>query len=295
MTKDAKNLIVGLDIGTSKVVAVVAEVMSERTPRSDRTRAARVAGPEKRRGGQHRGDRRVDPARAGRSRADGRLQDPQCLRRHRRQPYPQLQFERHGRHQGQGSHRHRRRARDRDGQGGQHPDRPAAAAHGAAGIHRRQPGRRARADRHERHPPRSEGAYRHRRGVGGAEHRQVRAPLRPGSVGPDPAADGLGRRGADAGRKGAGRGADRHRRRHHRHRHVHRRRDPPHRRDPDRRRPDHQRHRDGAAHADRGSRRNQDALRRGQAGAGRSGRARWKCRAWATAVRAPCRARRWPP
>ena len=28
MTKDAKNLIVGLDIGTSKVVAVVAEVMS---------------------------------------------------------------------------------------------------------------------------------------------------------------------------------------------------------------------------------------------------------------------------
>ncbi len=27
MTKDAKNLIVGLDIGTSKVVAVVAEVL----------------------------------------------------------------------------------------------------------------------------------------------------------------------------------------------------------------------------------------------------------------------------
>ena len=33
-----------------------------------------------------------------------------------------------------------------------------------------------------------------------------------------------------------------------------RRRDPPHRGDPDRRRPDHQRHRDGAAHADRGRR-----------------------------------------
>ena len=29
MTKDAKNLIVGLDIGTSKVVAVVAEVMPD--------------------------------------------------------------------------------------------------------------------------------------------------------------------------------------------------------------------------------------------------------------------------
>ena len=29
MTKDAKNLIVGLDIGTSKIVAVVAEVMPD--------------------------------------------------------------------------------------------------------------------------------------------------------------------------------------------------------------------------------------------------------------------------
>jgi len=29
MTKDAKNLIVGLDIGTSKVVAVVAEVLPD--------------------------------------------------------------------------------------------------------------------------------------------------------------------------------------------------------------------------------------------------------------------------
>jgi cell division protein FtsA len=40
MTKDAKNLIVGLDIGTSKMVAVVAEVMGERPARSDRTRPA---------------------------------------------------------------------------------------------------------------------------------------------------------------------------------------------------------------------------------------------------------------
>ncbi|MDO9218712.1 MAG: cell division protein FtsA, partial [Lacisediminimonas sp.] len=29
MTKDAKNLIVGLDIGTSKIVAVVAEIMPD--------------------------------------------------------------------------------------------------------------------------------------------------------------------------------------------------------------------------------------------------------------------------
>jgi cell division protein FtsA len=72
--------------------------------------------------------------------------------------------------------------------------------------------------------------------------------------------------------KGTRRGADRHRRRHHRRGGVHRRRDPPHRRDPDRRRPDHQRHRDGLRTPTAGSGRNQAALRRGQAGAGRSGR-----------------------
>ena len=58
------------------------------------------------------------------------------------------------------------------------PERPADPAHPAAGIHHRRPGGRARAARHERRAPRSEGAHRHRRGVGGREHHQVRAPLR---------------------------------------------------------------------------------------------------------------------
>jgi hypothetical protein len=60
----------------------------------------------------------------------------------------------------------------------------------------------------------------------------------------------------------------------------------PHGRDPDRRRPDHQRHRDGAAHAHQGRRRDQGRIRRGQAAAGRPQRATWRCPAWATARRA---------
>ena len=97
-----------------------------------------------------------------------------------------------------------------------------------------------------------------------------------------------------AGREGARRGAGRHRRRHHRHRDLHRRRDPPHRGDPDRRRPDHQRHRDGAAHAHAGGRGDQAAARPGQAGARRPERRRSRCPAWAIAARASCRARRSP-
>ena len=76
-----------------------------------------------------------------------------------------------------------------------------------AGIHHRRPGGRARADRHVRRAPGGQGAHRHRRGVGGAEHHQVRAPLRPGGARPDPAAARLGARGAVRGREGPRRGA----------------------------------------------------------------------------------------
>ncbi len=138
------------------------------------------------------------------------------------------------------------------------PDRPADPAHPDPGIRHRRPGRHARADRHERRAPGSEGAHRHRRGVGGPEHRQVRAPLRPGSERSDPAAAGVLDRRADRGRKGTGRVPGGHRRRHHRHRDFSRGRDPAYRGDPDRRRPDHQRHRDGAAHAHGRGRGNQD-------------------------------------
>jgi cell division protein FtsA len=55
--------------------------------------------------------------------------------------------------------------------------RPAAG--GAAGIRDRRPGREG-ADRHERHPAGSQGAHRHRRPERGREHHQVRAALRAG-------------------------------------------------------------------------------------------------------------------
>ncbi len=139
---------------------------------------AAVARAEEGRRRQHRGDDGVDPARARGSRADGRLRDHRGLHRHRRQPHPEPQLQRHGRDQGKGSHAGRHRPRHRDGQGDRDTERPAGAAHPAAGIHRRRPGRRARAAGHERRAARGESAHRHRRGVRGREHHQVRAPLR---------------------------------------------------------------------------------------------------------------------
>ena len=95
-----------------------------------------------------------------------------------------------------------------------------------------------------------------------AEHQQVRAALRLAGRRPDPArALASSDRGADRRRARARRRAGRHRRRHHRPRGVRAGRDPPHRVDPDRRRPGHQRHRAHAAHADAGRRGDQGALR----------------------------------
>lgn len=99
---------------------------------------------------------------------------------------------------------------------------------------------------------------------------------------------------ADRRRKGTGRRPGGYRRRHHRRRDLHRRRDPPHRRAADRRRPDHQRHRGHAAHADARCRGNQAALRRGQAGAGEPGRVRGSAGPGRPRP-APVKARRWAP
>ena len=67
MTKDAKNLIVGLDIGTSKVVAVVAEVHGRRRARGHRPGlAARRKGLKKGVVVNIDATVRVDPARARR-------------------------------------------------------------------------------------------------------------------------------------------------------------------------------------------------------------------------------------
>ena len=292
--KDSKNLIVGLDIGTSKIVAMVAEIKPEGgfevigngSHPSRGLKKGMVVNIESTVGAIQRALEEAELM------ADCKIQ--RGLHRHRRQPHPELQFARHGGDQGPGGGAARRRPRDRDRQGGQHPDRPADPAHPQPGIHHRRPGGRARAARHERDAPGGQGAHRHRCGVGGAEHHEVRAPLRPGGQRPDPAAAGLGQGGAVGRREGPGRVPGRHRRRHHRHRGVHRRRDPAYRGDPDRRRPDHQRHRDGAAHADQGCRGDQAKLRLRAAPAGRP-RRRWsRCPAWASAARASCRARPWP-
>ena len=81
MVKDSKNLIVGLDIGTSKIVAIVAEVAPDGGAQHHRPRHAAVARAEEGRRRQHRGDDGVDPARAGGGRADGRLPDHRGLHR----------------------------------------------------------------------------------------------------------------------------------------------------------------------------------------------------------------------
>jgi len=61
-TKEDKNLIVGLDIGTSKIVAIVAELQPEGT--------LKVIGL-----GQHRVNHAIDSACVRRGRVDGRLQN----------------------------------------------------------------------------------------------------------------------------------------------------------------------------------------------------------------------------
>lgn len=74
------KMIVGLDIGTSKVVALVGEVGEDGTLEivGIGTHPSRGL---KRRGGEHRVHRAVDPARRGRGAADGRLPYPLGVRR----------------------------------------------------------------------------------------------------------------------------------------------------------------------------------------------------------------------
>jgi hypothetical protein len=216
MAKEYKDLVVGLDIGTAKVMAVVAEVLPGGELRLAGLGVAPSARPEARRGGQHRRHRAEHPAGAERGRDDGRLQDRPRLHRHHRQPHPRPEQHRHGHRARQPrGHAGGRAPRGRDRQGHQHPQRPAPAAGGAAGVRDRRP-RGEGADRHERQPARGEGAHRDRRAERGREHPQVRAPLRPGSGAAGAEPQRQRRRRADRGREDAGRGAGRHRRRHHR-------------------------------------------------------------------------------
>jgi cell division septal protein FtsQ len=111
MSKETKrDLIVGLDIGTSKIVAIVGELDAEGRLGVLGHRHAGVHRPQARHGDQHRGHGEFDLARHRRGRDDGRLQGARGLYRHRRQPHQEQGFHRHGRGARQGGHPGRRRA-----------------------------------------------------------------------------------------------------------------------------------------------------------------------------------------
>ena len=215
MAKEYKDLVVGLDIGTAKVMVVVAEVM----PGGELRLAGLGVAPSH---GLKRGvvvniDATVHSIQQALKEAE-LMADCKITR-----VYTGIT----GSHiRGLNSsgmvavkdtrgHGGRRGAGDRNRQGHQHLDRPAPAAGGAAGIRDRWPGRQG-ADRHERHPPRSQGAYRDRRAERGREHHQVRAPLRAGRGPAHAQPAGFQPGGADRGRARARRGLRGHRRRHHR-------------------------------------------------------------------------------
>ena len=141
-----------------------------------------------------------------------------------------------------------------------------------AGVRRRRPGRHEGAARHERRPPRGEGPHRHRRGLLRAEHREVRAAHRPQRRRHRAPAARLVARDALRGREGARRVPRRHRRRHDRHRHLPQRLHPAHRGHLARRQPPHERHRRRAAHADARGRADQEAVRLRARRDGRQGR-----------------------
>ncbi len=290
--RETKNLIVGLDIGTSKIVAIVGEIKPEGTlevigvgmHESSGMKKGMVVNIDAAVGAIQRalGDaelmadckiREVYTGIAGShiksSNANGmvKIKDKEVIA---------------GRH----------RPRDRNRQFDQPAQRPADPAYPGAGVQHRRAGRYQETARHERHEAGSGSAYRYRCGGGGAEHHEVRTPLRAGSERDDFAAAGIKQGRAGRRREGFGRVPGGYRRRHHRCGDFYRRRDPPHRRDSHRGRPDHQRHRDGLAHPDQGRGRHQDQIRLRAC-------ASWptmlpsKCPAWANAERARCRARLW--
>ena len=114
----------------------------------------------------------------------------------------------------------------------------------------RQPGRHPRPDRHERRAPRREGQPRHRGDELRPERHPLRRALRPHGRRRRARAARERRGGAQRGREGNRRRGRRHRRRHHRHPALRRRRHRAHERHPRRRQQHHERHRRGPAHAD---------------------------------------------
>ena len=179
MAKEYKDLIVGLDIGTAKVMCVVAEMLPDGEMRLAGLGVSASHGLK--RGVVVNIDATVQSIQHALKEAE-MMAACKIERVHtgitgshiRGQNSSGMVIVRDNREVTAG----RRGARGRDRQGDQHPERPAPAAGGAAGVRDRRP-RGEGADRHERQPARGEGAHRHRRAERGREHPQVRAPLRP--------------------------------------------------------------------------------------------------------------------
>ncbi len=197
--KGDKSLIVGLDIGTSKVVALVGEY----SPGAGQIEVIGIGshesrGLQARRGGGHRIHRAVDPARDRGSRADGRLRDPLGLRLDLRQPHAVPQLAGHRADPRRRGDLRRPRPRAGGGQGGRDPGRPEDPARDPARIRaRRLAGRHPQPGRHDRRAPGSARAPGGLRAVGRRQHQQVRAALRPAGRRPDPGRRWLPARGAD--------------------------------------------------------------------------------------------------
>ena len=296
MTRESKDLLVGLDIGTSKVVTIVAEMHSDGEYEVRRHRPARVQRAEEGRGRRHRDDGGVDPGGARGGRADGRaarsgpwspaspaatsaastrsawwrsrtseVTEADVLRVTETAKAVNIPTDQQILHvlpqeyiiDGQED------IREPVGMSGVRLDVKVHIVTGAVSA--------------------VQNIIKCVRRCGLEVQDLILQPLASSSCG------------ADGRREGTRRGAGRHRRRHHRHRRLRRRLDPAFGGAADRRRPDHQRHRDGAAHADGRCRGHQAAPRPGQAGAGQPERQDRGARHRRSRPALAVASRRWPP
>ena len=92
-----RNMIVGLDIGTSKVVAIVGEANEDGSIEVVGIGSHPSRGLKKGCRREHRVHGALDSARRRGSRAHGRLRHPLGVHRYRRQPRSQPEFSRHRR------------------------------------------------------------------------------------------------------------------------------------------------------------------------------------------------------
>ena len=175
-----ERYLVGLDVGTSKVTAVVGEMLDGDGTRHRRPRRGRVARHPARRRRQPGGGGRFDQEGDRRSRADGRRRDrlgaPRAVGP-AHQGVQQPRRDRGGRQEPR-DHARGRAAGDRRGESGVAADRTRDPARAAAGLRRRRAGRHRRAGRDDRRPARGQRPHRHRQPELDPEHRRLREPRR---------------------------------------------------------------------------------------------------------------------